>query len=401
MNPIVAFVVVMAVWTVSEFVARKTKSLLSSLFVASLIFLVGFLSGIFPEDLLASSSLLALAGVVVGFIIVHLGTVISLDDFKKQWKTFLIGFSTVIGIGIALWVAGLIFGGRISGAAEDGYAQALDFVVAGTGALSGGTISVIIVQEAALGVALTSIAVFPVLIAALQGLVGFPLTSLILRKEAARLRDEYRAGNLEAPAAPDEQAASASLLPAAFQNTPGTLFVVGLVVLAALGINNLTDGVLNTFVVALILGIALRAFKVFKPSVLAGIDAFGLMMLAIMILVFGPLATVEPADVKALAFPLFLAFVFGVAGIVGFSALVGKLVGYSIPMSVAIGLTSLYGFPGTMILSQEAAKGAGETPEEVAAIENSILPKMIVAGFSTVTITSVIVTSIIAGRIGN
>ena len=401
MNPIVAFVVVMAVWTVSEFVARKTKSLLSSLFVASLIFLVGFLSGIFPEDLLASSSLLALAGGGVGFIIVHLGTVISLDDFKKQWKTFLIGFSTVIGIGIALWVAGLIFGGRISGAAEDGYAQALDFVVAGTGALSGGTISVIIVQEAALGVALTSIAVFPVLIAALQGLVGFPLTSLILRKEAARLREEYRAGNLEAPAAPDEQAASASLLPAAFQNTPGTLFVVGLVVLAALGINNLTDGVLNTFVVALIFGIALRAFKVFKPSVLAGIDAFGLMMLAIMILVFGPLATVEPADVKALAFPLFLAFVFGVAGIVGFSALVGKLVGYSIPMSVAIGLTSLYGFPGTMILSQEAAKGAGESPEEVAAIENSILPKMIVAGFSTVTITSVIVTSIIAGRIGN
>ena len=401
MNPIVAFVVVMAVWTVSEFVARKTKSLLSSLFVASLIFLVGFLSGIFPEDLLASSSLLALAGVVVGFIIVHLGTVISLDDFKKQWKTFLIGFSTVIGIGIALWVAGLIFGGRISGAAEDGYAQALDFVVAGTGALSGGTISVIIVQEAALGAALTSIAVFPVLIAALQGLVGFPLTSLILRKEAARLRDEYRAGNLEAPEPPDEAAASSTLLPAAFQNTPGTLFVVGLVVLAALGINNLTDGILNTFVVALIFGILLRAFKVFKPSVLAGIDAFGLMMLAIMILVFGPLATVEPADVKALAFPLFVAFVFGVAGIVGFSALVGKLVGYSIPMSVAIGLTSLYGFPGTMILSQEAAKGAGETPEEVAAIENSILPKMIVAGFSTVTITSVIVTSIIAGRIGN
>ena len=65
-----------------------------------------------------------------------------------------------------------------------------------------------------------------------------------------------------------------------------------------------------------------------------------------------------------------------------------------------IGLTSLYGFPGTMILSQEAAKGAGEDDEEVAAIEHAILPKMIVAGFSTVTITSVVVTSIIAGKIG-
>lgn len=400
MNPIVAFVVVMLVWTVSDFVAKKTQSLLSSLFVASIIFLVGFLSGIFPEDLLASSSLLGLAGVVVGFIIVHLGTMISLDDFKKQWKTLLVGIATVFGIGITLWIAGIIFGGRVSGSAADGYAQIIDFVVAGTGALSGGTISVLIVQEAALGIGLTSIAVFPVLIAALQGLVGFPLTSLILRKEAARLRDEFRAGNLAPVAVDEETDAPDSILPDPFRTTAGTLFVVGLVVLASLGINNLTNGVLNTFVVALIFGIALRTFGVFKPSVLGGIDAFGLMMIAIMILVFGPLATVQPSDVRALAFPLFLAFVFGVAGIVGSSALVGKLLGYSIPMSVAIGLTSLYGFPGTMILSQEAAKGAGETPEEVAAIEGEILPKMIVAGFSTVTITSVIVTSIIAGRIG-
>jgi hypothetical protein len=399
MNPVVAFVVVMLVWTVSDFVAKKTQSLLSSLFVASIIFLVGFLSGIFPEDLLASSSLLALAGVVVGFVIVHLGTMISLEDFKKQWKTLLVGIATVVGIGVMLLLAGWVFGPRISGATADGYAQAIDFVVAGTGALSGGTISVLIVQEAALGVGLTNIAVFPVLIAALQGLVGFPLTSIILRKEAARLRDEFRAGNLE-PVVVEQQDASGSRLPDALTTTAGTLFVVGLVVLASLGINNLTNGVLNTFVVALVLGITLRTLGVFKPSVLGGIDAFGLMMIAIMILVFGPLATVEPSDVRALALPLLLAFLFGIVGIALFAALVGKLLGYSVPMSVAIGLTSLYGFPGTMILSQEAAKGAGETPDEVAAIEGQILPKMIVAGFSTVTITSVVVTSIIAGRIG-
>ncbi len=400
-NPVVAFVVVMLVWTVSDYVAKKTGSLLSSLFVASIIFLVGFLTDVFPEDLLSSSSLLGLAGVVVGFIIVHLGTMISLDDFKKQWRTFLIGVATVVGIGVALLVAGLIFGDRVSGTTADGYAQTIDFVVAGTGALSGGTISVLIVQEAALGVGLTSIAVFPVLIASLQGLGGFPLTSLLLRREAARLKAEYRAGNL-APVLVDETdtAATASRLPAALRTTPGTLFCVGVVVLASLGINNLTNGVLNTFVVALVFGIALRTLGIFKPSILVGIDALGLMMLAIMILVFGPLATVKPSDVSALALPLVLVFVFGVAGIAGFSALVGKLLGYSIPMSISIGLTALFGFPGTMILSQEAAKGAGETPEEVAAIEHEILPKMIIAGFATVTITSVIVTSIIAGRIG-
>lgn len=401
MNSVLAFVIVMLVWTVSDFVAKKTQSLLSSLFVASIIFLIGFLTGIFPEDLLASSSLLGLAGAVVGFIIVHLGTMISLDDFKQQWKTFLIGFATVIGIGVALWIAALIFGGHISGPAEHGYAQALDFVVAGTGSLSGGTISVLLVQEAALGVGLTSIAIFPVLIAALQGLVGFPLTSVILRREAARLRGEYRAGNLAPPVVEEAGEGDAEgRLPAGLRTTAGTLFVVGVVVLVSIGINNITDGYLNTFVVALILGIGLRTFGIFKPSVLSGIDAFGLMMLAIMILIFGPLATVKPSDVGELAFPLLLAFVFGVAGIAVVAGLVGKVLGYSVPMSIAIGLTSLYGFPGTMILSQEAAKGAGESPEEVAAIEHEILPKMIVAGFSTVTITSVIVTGIVAGMIG-
>ena len=113
MNPVLAFVVVMLVWTISDLVAKRTKSILSSLFVASLIFLVGFLTNVFPDDLLASSSLLALAGVVVGFIIVHLGTMISLDDFKKQWRTLLIGIAAVVGIGLALLVAGLVFGGGV------------------------------------------------------------------------------------------------------------------------------------------------------------------------------------------------------------------------------------------------------------------------------------------------
>jgi hypothetical protein len=401
MNPIVAFVVVMAVWTVAEYVARVTKSLLSSLLVASVIFLIGFMTGLFPDDLLAASSLLGLAGVVVGFIIVHLGTMISLDDFKKQWRTFLIGIAAVAGIGVLLLLAFTIFG--VSGTVGDYegvVSTGRDYMIAGIGALSGGTISVLIVQDAALGLGLTTVAAFPVLIVAIQGLIGFPIASVLLRKEARRLKGEYSAGRLEVPEPPVTTGPAPTILPTFLQNTPGTLFIVGVVVLVAVGINNLTDGNLNTFVVALLFGIALRTLRVFRPMVLTGIDSFGLMMLAILILVFGPLATLELSDLKSLAAPLLIAFVFGLIGIVGFSALVGKLLGYSIPMSVAIGVTSLFGFPGTMVLSQEAARAAGDTEDETKAIENVILPKMIIAGFATVTITSVIVTGIIASGIG-
>ena len=388
MNPVLAFTVIMAIWTVSDFLSKLSKGLVSSLFVASLIFLVGFLTGLFPPDLLTSSSLLAFAGVVVGFVIVHLGTVISIDDFIKQWRTVLTGIGAVAGIAAALFFVGSFFKGS-------------DYVIAAIGAVSGGTVSVVIIQEAALAVGLATVAVFPVLIAALQGLVGFPLTSVILRKEALRLRDEYRAGKLAPVQEEKAGAETKSRLPAAFQSTVGTLFVVGVTVLVARFISDITNGNLNTFVVALILGVLLRWARIFKPSVLSGIDAYGLMITAVLILVFGPLATVTPADLKALALPLAIAFVVGVAGIVAASVLVGKLFGFTAAMSVGIGLTALYGFPGTLLLSQEAAKAVGETEEEVKAIEAEILPRMVVAGFATVTITSVIVTGIIAANIGN
>lgn len=387
MNPVLAFTVIMAIWTVSEYLSSKSKGLVSSLFIASIIFIVGFLSGAFPGDLLASSSLLALAGVVVGIVIVHLGTVISVDDFKKQWRTVVTGVAAIFGVAAALFGIGSLFKGQ-------------DYVIAAVGALSGRTVSVVIVQEAALASGLVTVAVFPVLIAALEGLIGFPLTSILLRKEALRLRALFRAGELVPAEGSQADAEAAVRLPEALQNTVGTLFVLGVAVLLAQFVDGLTGGSLNTFVACLILGVLLRWTRLVKASALSGIDAYGLMITAILIMIFGPLATVSGADLWALAVPLAIAFAVGVTGIVAASALVGRLLGFSIPMSICIGLTAHYGFPGTLILSEEAAKAVGQTEAEVKAIEAEILPRMIVAGFSTVTITSVLVAGVISGWIG-
>jgi len=388
MQPIIAFTIIMLIWTVSDYVSKKTKALLSSLFVASIIFLIGFKTNLFPEDLLPTSALLPLGQTVVGMIIVHLGTLISLDEFKRQWKTFLIGVSAVIGISVLLFTIGRLF-------------LDTNYVLSAIAAVSGGTISVIIVQEQALNAGLISVAVFPVLIAALQGLIGFPLTSVILRKEALRIREGVRDGSIRRKAVldPAEKSEKQTILPEPFQTTAGTLFVVGVVVIVSSFLSGLTNGWLNTFVIALLLGIALRATGVLKPNVLNGIDAYGLMMLAILLIIFGPLATTSFADLVELFVPLLIAFILGVLGIVLFAMLAGKFLGYSYPMAIAIGLTSLYGFPGTLILSQEAAKNIGETEDEVQIIEDEILPKMVVAGFSTVTITSVFITGILASFI--
>ncbi|MGM0896543.1 MAG: hypothetical protein ACQEV0_01510 [Bacillota bacterium] len=388
MTPIIAFTLIMLIWTISDYISKKTKALLSSLFVASIIFLIGFKTNLFPEDLLPTSSLLPLGQTIVGMIIVHLGTLISLEEFKRQWRTFLIGVSAVVGITIMLFTIGRLL-------------LDTNYVLSAIAAISGGTISVIIVQEQALNAGLISVAVFPVLIAALQGLIGFPLTSIILRKEAMRIRDGVRDGSIIRKTAVEEEQTDSkqTILPEAFQTTAGTLGVVGLVVILAMFLSGLTNGWLNTFVIALLLGIALRATGVLKPNVLNGIDAYGLMMLAILLIIFGPLATTSFADLLELLVPLLIAFSLGVIGIVLFAMLAGKFLGYTYPMAIAIGLSSLYGFPGTLILSEEAAKNIGETEDEIQIIEDEILPKMVVAGFSTVTITSVFITGILASFI--
>lgn len=387
MNPVLAFTIIMLVWTISDLISKKTKSLISSLLVASLVFLIGFKTNIMPKDILTSSSLLGLGTTVVGFIIVHIGTMISIDELKKQWKTVVIGVSAVMGITFSLLLVGPLFETR-------------NYAIAAIGAVSGGTISIIIVQEAALAAGLLSTAVLPVLISAIQGLFGFPFTSIILKKEARRLQAEYRAGNLKVDKKEEGHVEEKGKLPAMFNTTAGTLFVVGVIVLVAIFVDNLTNGILNTFIVALLIGVTLRATGILRPNILTGIDAYGLMMLAILIIIFGPLATIEPRALFEMILPIILSFLVGVGGNILFSVIAGKLLGYSIPMSMAVGLTSLYGFPGTMILSQEAAKSVGETEEEIAAIEGQILPKMIIAGFSTVTITSVLITSVIVGWIG-
>jgi hypothetical protein len=74
--------------------------------------------------------------------------------------------------------------------------------------------------------------------------------------------------------------------------------------------------------------------------------------------------------------------------------LVGKLLKVSSYMAFATSLTALYGFLPNYVLTEEAAKALAKTPEEKKFLMDEMLPQMIIGGFVTVTITSVIVAGI-------
>ena len=397
MEPILAFTIVMLIWTVGELVSSKTKALISMMLVASMIFLIGFAADWLPHDLIQSSGLLGIGNAVVGIIIVHLGTMMSFEDLKAQWRTFVIGSITVVVLTLVLiFIGGMIFDRNIA--------------VAGTAAITGGTLSILMVQDKVaeimgaggdLGL-LTGylLAVFPLLILNLKNLVGFLVTANILKKEATRVRGEYRKGNLtfyENEVKENVEEAKESILPAFLQTAYGTLFLLGATVYISRLLSDLSNGYVNTFVIALLLGIILRHFKILKPNALSSTDSFGLLMISIMVIAFGPLADIVPADLLKLIGPIAFYLVAGVLVIFIASYFLGKAVGYSGPLSIAVGMTTLFGFPGTMVLTKEAAAAVGESEEEIAVIEQNLLPIMVTAGFSTITITSVLTGGLIVG----
>lgn len=394
MQPFVAFTIVMLVWTIGEFISEKSKAFVSMLLVASIIFLVGFTTDIFPHDLISDSGLLGIGNAVIGVVIVHLGTTMSLTELKEQWRTFLVGVGTVVLLTfIVLFTSKLFFDHNTA--------------IAGTAAITGGTLSVLMVQETisdlmGSGTDLGEysgylLAVLPLLILNLKNLVGFLIGSNILKLEAKRIKKDYRSGKLELSTEKKQEVEHDSklIIPQALQTGYGTLFLLGATVCLASILSGLTNGHVNMFVIALLLGILLRQIKILKPNALAKTDSFGLLMISIMVIAFGPLADIVPADLIVLIKPILFFLISGVTVIIAVSFVLGKIVGYSPMLSIAVGLTTLFGFPGTMVLPQEAAKSVGETESEIEIITNQMLPIMVTGGFSTMTITSVIVGGIL------
>ena len=60
-------------------------------------------------------------------------------------------------------------------------------------------------------------------------------------------------------------------------------------------------------------------------------------------------------------------------------------------------LTALYGFPPNAIITENTCTALAETPEEKEALMGHMFTPMIVGGFTTVTITSVIIAGVFTG----
>lgn len=405
-NFMLAFVICGIVYFIGEAVSNLTKAWVPSVFVTAAVMLVGYWT-IFPTTLVSDSMLIPFGSSVgIYLLITHMGTVISVKQLVAQWKTIVVCLAGLAGMcALCLGILPGIIG--------------RDFVIAGLPPLTGGIVAATTMMNAANEKGLTEAAVFAITMYCVQGFAGYPLTAVCLQLEGKKLLKGYRSGELKVEGAAGgvdavngkledgtAKAAKKKLLPPVPTNWNSTvvmLMKLGFVGWLATQLGSIVIPVINMkisgAVYALILGIIFTTIGFLDENVLNKANSYGIIMFALMMYVFDGLKDCTPDMLASIIGPMILLIVVGVAGMAVLCFIVAKVLKMSFLLSFATALTALYGFPPNAVITEATCTALAKTPEEKEFLMSKMFPPMIVGGFTTVTITSVIIAGVFAGML--
>ena len=393
MSLLMAFSVVLIVLALGDVVSTKTKAFIPSVFVAALLFLFGFWT-FFPEDIVALAGFqMPVVLLSMYLLITHMGTMLSVRELVSQWRTVVIALIGIVGIiALTMTIGVALFG--------------FETAVIATPPLTGGIVAAIVMSDAATALGKDNLAILAIITYVMQGFVGYPLTGMLLKKEGNRLLAGFRSGEIlhvkEVPTT--DKPAKKKLIPPFpkdYQTTYITLARLGLVAWAAVAFAGVLKPLIDIspFVLCLVFGVIGQEIGFVEQKPLNTSGSFGFLITVLMAYVFAGLGRATPAMLLEILVPLAGIIVLGVSGMAVLSMFLGKRLGYTKEMSFAVALTALYGFPPNYILTEEASKALSQTDEEREFLMDEMLPKMLVGGFTTVTIVSVLIAGIFVNLI--
>ena len=192
-------------------------------------------------------------------------------------------------------------------------------------------------------------------------------------------------------------------LPANWNSTVVMLMKLGFVAWIATQLGGIVIPGINMkisgAVYALILGIIFTTIGFLDENVLNKANSYGIIMFALMMYVFDGLKDCTPDMLASIIGPMILLIVVGVAGMAILCFIVAKVLKMSFLLSFATALTALYGFPPNAVITEATCTALAQTPEEKEFLMSKMFPPMIVGGFTTVTITSVVIAGVFAGML--
>lgn len=367
---------VLIIMAVGEALSKKMKAMLPSLMTSSVLFLILTWSGIVPSTIIEDSKLLAFSSVIMMFIVIGMGISMNPKELIENWRVVALSAICYIGqIGILLGVISFIFDRNIALAS-----------------LPGGAATALIIQERAREFGYEHIVVLSALLLSVQGFVACPLVGWMLRKEIRRYQSENKDTNQLKIETPEKKNQENDI---SKKNGSPYWSLLRLYAVAWLASRlELYTGI-SRYIICLFLGILLKKLSFFRADEMDQSKSYGMFSLILLTSVVNGFSHSTPEIFLQLLGTLGCILLVDVVGIFVLSLLVGKIMKFSRQMSFAIGLNSMIGFPLNMMLAQDIIDFMAASPEENKLLNQQLTSKMVIAGFTSVTLLSTIVAGLL------
>lgn len=372
-----SFMIVLIVFALGDIVGKITKGKLSGMMVVMLLFLVGFLTKLFPVDIIDQGGLTALSKLAIAMVLFNMGTTLNVKQLIEEWRTVLMAALCMLASCVVMLLVSPIIG--------------FDTVLVGMPVINGAAMATSLMASAAAEKGLATAAALCAVIYSVQKFVGAPIASAMGIRYGKKLLKAYRENPAQFKKQETGNGASAKVSFADKHkewysaNVMMALVAAGSWVAHILG--DLTP--INYSIWALLLGVACAASGLVPTKPLQKSNSYGLMMVAVFGSIIPSLAKVSLSDLGTMAFQtivLFVAALIGVA-LVGWVLPTWKLVGDK-DLAVGIGVEQFLGFPSNVVICREVGDAVGETPEEKAFIEDTLNVPYVVGGITVITVLS-------------
>ena len=376
-TPLFSFMIFVIFLSIGDAISVLTKSRVSGLLIVMILYLVGFQTGIIPPDTIASTGLTTVAGAFsIALLLVSMGTMIELPTMFAQWKTVAIALFALVGLAICSFTVCTWIVGR-------------EWALCASAPISGGLIAGQMTSAAAQAAGRNDLAAFAILIIGCQGFVGMPICANMLRLYCEKIISGdivmHDLSEGEANAKPK----LIKKFPKALQGDNATFARIAIVAWLGYVLANALHGVINVNVMYLLVGIVAYAIGFLPKNAHFSAHASGFLMLCVISICFGSLATISMDDLKAMFLPLIVTLLVGAIFIIGFGSIMGRILKVDWRLAAAIAICCTIGYPGTQIITEEVCRALDCDEDLRAKIHDHVLPPIVVSGFTTVTIASV------------
>lgn len=373
-----------AFFSIGELLAVATKAKVSAVFVSLLLFLICFMAGLIPKDIIKQAELAGLGKWAVMFIVFSMGTTIDLKSFAAEWRTVL----TAMVAMIVVMVAGAIAIPLI------GYNEAIVAIPI----LNGGIVATQIMTAAAMEHGYALAAALGTALFAIQKFLGTPVASYFAMREARLLMEEYRKSGtiLHAKGAKDTMAQTK---PTFYERNKRYFGAFTLLAITAFfcwvaSMLGKATGLAPT-IWALILGTVVTTTGFLPKNVLKQANSSGIFNVAVFATIIPSLANVRPQDLASMGIAIVILFViaFSLLFLAFYILPFWKIIG-SRNLACGVSMGQFLGFPATYLIVNEVANAAGQTEVEKQIISDHLMSKYLISGFATVSSISIIIAGI-------